>query len=120
MIIKQIIVEHWERILMILGPVATWFFTKRPFQEKDLKKEEIAIETSSSEVVSKNLMIYQAMLDDIEKRYQQQLRDRDIEISSLRKTNGIMKIEISDLNSKVDELSKTVAELNELIHKYEL
>ena len=117
MIIKQIIVEHWERIVMILGPVATWFFTKRPFQKKHLKEKDINIDAASSEVVSKNLILYQQMLDDIDERYQKQLESRDLHIALLERENIDLKMQISVLQNKVQDLETKVKKINRYIEK---
>lgn len=80
-----------------IGLVLTWLFTKRHFQKKNLKLKDGEIEDQGANVVSKNLKIYQNMLDDIEKRYEAKLAQRDLEIKLL--------------NEKIDKLIKKVAKL---------
>ena len=91
-----------ETILPYIAPaitgVATYFATRGKYK-KDLKAMEVATHSNQSDVVSKNLELYQNMLDDIEQRYEEQIRKRDAQISVLE--------------GKVKELNKLVSDLNE-------
>lgn len=111
----KFLTENWEKIAIILGPVVTWIFTKRPFQKKDLEEKEVNISISASDVISRNLQLYQKMLDDIEERYQKQLKDRDLEISRLEKENVKLQEKVDDLSYQVKRLMNHVKELDDLI-----
>lgn len=104
--------RYWDKLLIPISTLVTWFFTKRSFEKKDLKLKDVNIDSSSSEVVSKNLEIYQRMLDDVDERYQTQLKNRDLEIKLLEQENANLKIKVSDLTNKVEGLIENVKELD--------
>lgn len=115
--ILQLIFSNWELISLPLTGALGWFFTKRHFETRELKQADISIDSSSSDVVSKNLDLYQRMLDDVEERYQMKLSLRDIEIDNLEKENATLKIEVSNLSGKIDELVKQITRMDEQIKK---
>lgn len=90
--------EQLAQISMYLLPpitmLLTWVLTKRHFQKKDLQLKDGDIEAQTSDIISKNIKIYQDMLDDIEARYEAKLAKRDLEIKHLE--------------AKVDKLIKEV------------
>ena len=80
--------------------VLTWFLTKRHFQKRDLALKDKDIEESTSDIISKNIKIYQDMLDDIEHRYEVKLKQRDEEINALHKVVKELKIEVEKLKKR--------------------
>ena len=113
--ILQFLFSNWEFISLPITGALGWFFTKRHFESRDLKEADISINSNSSDVVSKNLELYQRMLDDIEERYQAKVNSRDVEIKNLEKENTQLKITVSDLSGKVDNLIKEITRLDKLI-----
>jgi hypothetical protein len=78
--------ELITKLAVYLSPltlILTWVLTKRHFQQKDLQLKDKDIESQSSDIISKNIKIYQDMLDDIEARYEAKLIKRDEEIKEL-------------------------------------
>tara|TARA_R110000772_G_scaffold10312_1_gene33037 strand:+ start:526 stop:816 length:291 start_codon:yes stop_codon:yes gene_type:complete len=80
--------------------VVTWFLTKRHFQVKDLELKDKDIESQSSDNISKNIKIYQDMLDDIEARYDASILRRDKQIKQLKLEVQNLTIEIQKLKDK--------------------
>jgi len=97
---------------LILIPLITWLFTKRHFQKKDLKDRDVNTESNQSEIVSKNLELYQRMLDDIEKRYEERIFKSDKEKEELEMI-------ILELQTIIKDLEKTVKELQELNYEFD-
>ena len=81
MTISNLVSENIISIIVtsLIGAIS-WFGSKRYFQDKELKAKDLENDNSQSNVVAQNLKLYQAMLDDIEKRYEDQLAKRDIKI----------------------------------------
>lgn len=67
-----------------LPGIVSWFIIKRHFQKRELKQADANIDTTTSDVVSKNLDLYQRMLDDIDERYQFSLQEHKKEIQELK------------------------------------
>ena len=86
-------------VILQASPITliTWFFTKRHFQKVELKKETTEAESLSSDVIVKNLDIYQKFLDDLEKRYEEKLAKRDLEIERLESEVEKLKLRIQEL-----------------------
>ena len=82
------------KAIVISSPVSliTWFFTKRYFQDAQLKEANARAEGTQADVIVKNLEIYQNMLDDVERRYEAKLLQRDTEIEYLE--NKIRDLEL--------------------------
>lgn len=95
-------------IVTLASPVITsivvWFFTKRHFQAKDLKQKDVHIEGDQADVFSKNLKIYQDMLDDVEKRYEDKLLKRDEEIQLLEEKILTLETLIQNLKTEIETL----------------
>lgn len=115
--IIQLLFSNWELLSIPITGALGWFFTKRHFESRELKEADISINSNSSDVVSKNLELYQRMLDDIEDRYQAKVSSRDIEIKKLEQENAELKISVSDLSGRVDNLIKEITRLDKLIKK---
>lgn len=67
----------------IISGIITWFASKRYFQKIELKKAETEAEGTVSDVLSRNIGIYQNMLDDLEKRYEERITKLDGEIKEI-------------------------------------
>lgn len=82
--INRLVTDNITSIIItsIIGGIS-WFGSKRYFQDKELKAKDLENDNSQSNVVAQNLKLYQAMLDDIERRYEDQLSKRDIRIKVL-------------------------------------
>lgn len=95
------ILYNWEIIVaLIVSPLITWVFVKRHYQKRDLKDKDVIIESNQSDVVSKNLDLYQKMLDDIEMRYEEKLKKRDLEIEFLEKEVAELKERLKLLENR--------------------
>lgn len=114
MIIDWLLNNIFQIITIITIPI-TWLVSKRHFQKRDLKKEDITIESNQSEIVSKNLDLYQRMLDDIEKRYENRIFKSDAERLKLEKDIKNLKLLVQELETKANELEITVHSLNHQI-----
>lgn len=97
----QWILENYEILSIPITSFTSWYFTKRHFQSRELKQTDTNIDSSTSDVVSKNLDLYQRMLDDVEARYEE--RDR-------KATDRIKQLE-----NKIDELMTEIAKLEKII-----
>lgn len=86
-------------LISMLSVPITWFFTKRHFQKSEVKKAESEANSSIADVMSKNIGIYQNMLEDVEKRYEEKLAKRDEEIEKLE-------LEIEKLKQRITDLEK--------------
>ncbi len=117
------ITEYLPVISTLLVPVSaivTWYYVKRHFQARELKLKDVSIESNTSEVVSKNLELYQRMLDDLDERTQEALkkayeRIKELEIENqlkdemierINKERAEMKITISEMKAELEKLKK--------------
>lgn len=96
----SIIVEILKT-LALSSPVGiiTWFFTKRNMEKAQVKQAQASAEGTQADVIVKNLEIYQNMLDDVEKRYEVKLAQRDNEILYLE-------TKIKELELRIRHLEK--------------
>ena len=63
-------------IAPLVSSLVTWYLTKRKFQKTQEEETRTAI-------LAQNLDIYQDMLNDLEARYRQQIKERDEYIKEL-------------------------------------
>lgn len=105
---EWILTNYPTVIALIIAPVITWFFVKRHFQERELKLKDTLIDSSQSDVVSKNLEIYQRMLDDVENRYQVRIEGLDEIIEKQRSEIEKMESEILDLKDRIRHLESLI------------
>ncbi len=83
--IEKFFENHTTTVIIgSLTGVFSWFFTKRHIEEKNLKQADANIDSTMVEVVSKNLSLYQRMIDDIDEKYQASLLSYKQEIESLK------------------------------------
>lgn len=75
------------------GSALTYLVSRRHFQKKELKQAEVILESSTAEVIGKNLSIYQQMLDDLEKRYKARIDSYEKDIERLMEKIHEMKRE---------------------------
>jgi chaperonin cofactor prefoldin len=96
--------KNFGEILLQASPIGllTWYFTKRHFQKIDLKKATTEVEGLSSDVIIKNLDIYQNLLDDVERRYEVKLEKRDLEIKILENRCEEFKKRIEALEKEIN------------------
>ncbi len=106
-------------IITIILPLIGWFGSKKYFQDRELKSKDIENDSGISEVLHKNLNLYQRMLDDIEERYEDKLAKRDIDIENLEnKVESLdteiilLEEEISDLETKISKLKAKIKKLD--------
>lgn len=93
--------DNIQFIYVIISSLLAWFFTKRHFQNRELKSKDIHIDSQSSDLIQKNLSLYQNMIDDIERRYEEKIARLDAEILKLED-------EISRLKEEIIKLKKDV------------
>ena len=103
----------------VIIPLVAWFGSKRYFQAKDLKSKDIENDSGISEVLNKNLDLYQRMLDDIEERYENTLSKRDEEIKVLEGKAVDLDTEIKLLKEEIEDLEIKIAKLKVKINKLE-
>jgi len=96
-----------------LSGVVIWFVSKKRYQEKDLKDRDVNTESNQSEIVSKNLELYQRMLDDIEKRYEERIFKSDKEKEELEQI-------IKELKQIISELEQALIESRNLNYELEV
>ena len=100
----EFIKEHLELLLsFVFGPLITWFFVKRHYQKRDLASRDI-------ELISENLKLYQGMIDDIEKRYEETLNKRNEQILELEN-------QIDELKEQIVILKDEIQTLKEFLNK---
>ena len=64
-------------LTVIVVPAATWFFTKRHFQSRELANKDL-------DVLKGHLNIYNSMITDIERTKDNQISELMLEIKRLR------------------------------------
>lgn len=87
--------------LYMLSPLGflTYFAYTKHMNKKELISKDIEIESDKSQVIVKNLEIYQNMIDDLEKRYEDKLKQRDAEIEFLETKIKSLELRIRDLEN---------------------
>lgn len=107
------IINNYQILLAPITGLIIWFGKDKLIFKKDLKDRDINTESNQSEIVSKNLELYQRMLDDIEKRYEERIFKSDKEKQELEKI-------ILELKEIIKELKQALLESNDLNHELEL
>lgn len=90
-------------VYSFLSNIVIWFATKRHFQKRKLKMQDISISSDQTDLVYKNIELYQKMIDDIETRYQENIKKRDQEIAELEEELRLMKIERDKERTKFEQ-----------------
>tara|TARA_R110000796_G_scaffold236214_1_gene355461 strand:+ start:32444 stop:32827 length:384 start_codon:yes stop_codon:yes gene_type:complete len=113
----QWLIDNYQIISLPVIAIITWFSKGKIMNEKDLKDRDNNIESNQSEIVSKNLELYQRMLDDIEKRYEERILKSDKEIEDLEQIITELKFTIKELEDLNNELKlKALKFNNEIIN----
>jgi hypothetical protein len=122
----QWLIDNYQIISLPVIAIITWFFKGKIMNEKDLKDRDNNIESNQSEIVSKNLELYQRMLDDIEKRYEERILKSDKEIEDLEQIIIELKFtikELEDLNNEIKlkalKFNNEIINLKNRIEQYE-
>jgi|SRR5690606_27555778 len=104
--LQEFLSTNWQAILTIIGGVIAWIY-KRPIakwmlkqNKADVRSTEASTESTTVENLGKSLNIYIALIDDIEKRYEEKLKKRDLEIKRLE--DYIIELE-EKLNRHINE-----------------
>ncbi len=122
------------KLLPFVVPIATLFigvYKDKIFKKLNIKAKEKEVDLSSTDVIEKNLQLYQTMLDDYAKRKEaedviQQKRIEKLETKvetfgkenfQLKSEKSELKFEKSELKIMVDELKKQVEKLTEIVNK---
>lgn len=111
----QWLVDNLFQVITVITIPITWFVSKRHSQKRDLKSQDVAIESNQSKIVSQNLDLYQKMLDDIERRYEDRIFKSDAEKLKLEEDIKNLKLLVQKLETKANELEMTVHSLNHQI-----
>lgn len=94
------LVENVESIIspLIVG-VITWLFSKRHYQTRELKSQDL-------DILSKNVAAYQNLLDDLDKRYEERIQRLEAyykeEIATLEKHIVKLENELKDLRNEYE------------------
>mgnify|MGYP003670637922 FL=1 len=122
----QWLIDNYQILSLPVIAIFTWFFKGKVMNEKDLKDRDNNIESNQSEIVSKNLELYQRMLDDIEKRYEERILKSDKEIEDLEQIIIELKFtitELEDLNNEIKlkalKFNNEIINLKNRIEQYE-
>jgi hypothetical protein len=110
MTILDWVLSNLFEILTTIGIPITWVVTKKHFQKRDLKDRDVSTESNQAEVISQNLGLYQLMIDDIKKRYNEEIQEAYGKIDSLE---AIIK-ELREANKMLD--AKLYSFSNQLIN----
>lgn len=106
-------------IVIIIIPAITWLGYNRFIQQREIKSKDIDNDFGISEVLHKNLNLYQRMLDDIEERYESKLNKRDSDIKNLENKVNSLDNEIILLEDEIFELEAKIERLKCKIKKLE-
>lgn len=110
-------VENKEWFAGVIGTVVAFFGGKK-LRERELKEKDVSIESNQTIILSENLKLYQTMLDDIDNRYDKNLKKteeaylKEIETIHKKHAEEILRIsnkykeEIDNLRQVIDKLKK--------------
>lgn len=105
-----------ENILLLIAPITSvfvWIFAKRHYQKLDLKEKSVNINDISTDVLLKNFTLHLKMIDDIERRYEAELKKSEVKMKEMedRYEEQLRKnqIKITGLEEKIQDL-KTLLE----------
>lgn len=107
----QFLLEHWNSILAVLGPITAWI-AGRKMQKIQIKKEEAESDISQIRVLAENLKMYQELLDDAEARFKAVRIELENELAE-------MKILNQELRKVISEQEKYIKKLKLKIDNYE-
>lgn len=100
-VMLEFLKEHLQWITpTVLIPLITWLARDKYIADQKLKTTKLEQDDSSSDIISKNLGLYQRMLDDVESRYEDKLSKRDLYIQNLE--------------NEIEELRKRIKKLEEI------
>jgi len=93
------ILENLSWLIPAAGIPITWLFSKRKYQQRELKSQDV-------DIMSKNITVYQTLLDDLEQRYEDRLKKLEEyyqnEIDNLEKKMLKLKSELETLKKKYE------------------
>lgn len=105
-------VENWVLIVTnVITPVLT-FFTTRRLNENKLDKLKTELENLKIVNVSKNLEIYQEIIDDLNEKFKERINEYALEIDELKTLN-------EELRKLVRDQGRIISRLEEKLAKYE-
>lgn len=95
-----------DNLLLIIttigGPVATFYFSRRHYQEKELKSQDLKNDGMTATILEGNLKIYQTLVDDLKIRidhFIKLLSEKEQEIQKLH-------MELNSLRDRIRELER--------------
>ncbi|MFC6858793.1 hypothetical protein [Zunongwangia atlantica] len=132
--IAIITLDSLIKLLPFVVPIATLLlgvYKDKIFEKLNLKAKEKEVDLSSTDVIEKNLQLYQTMLDDYAKRKEAEdkIQVKRIEclegkIEKVGKENfelksekSELKFEKSELEISIDNLKRQVEKLTDLVNK---
>lgn len=107
-----------ENILLLIAPITSVFvylFTKRHYQKLDLKEKTVNINDISTDVLLKNFTLHLKMIDDIERRYEAELKKSE---AKMREMEEKYEEELRKNQLKITGLEEKIQELKILLEKH--
>lgn len=109
----KFIAENWEIIFAIVSPIITFFATKgiKDTQLVTLKEELESVKIIN---VSKNLEIYQEIINDLNSKFKERITEYSLEIEELKTLNEELRKLVKDQGLIITRLEEKLAQYEKL------
>ena len=97
-----------------IGAVATFLagiYKDRILNALNIKKMKKEVDSSTSDVIEKNLKLYQEMIDDLDERHNKRIDTLEASVDKMRVENESLR---KDRDNKASEVSKLREEIHEI------
>jgi len=98
------IAEHWEKVLIPIAGIVTWFFTKKDAQRIAREKSEADVTGANLGNVTDTFKVYQNLINDLELRFKAQLEDLQTDIDELRTVNNELRAAVNRQEQYISKL----------------
>lgn len=109
----KFIVENWELMTAVISPIITFFATKN-IKNTELNTLKEELETIKIDNVSKNLEIYQGIIDDLNEKFKQRIHEYSVEIEELKVLNDELRKIVRDQGFLITRLEQKLAKYEKL------
>ena len=109
----DLITEHWDKVVAGIGAVAA-FFAGRKQKQIAIKKSKAELEGVEVKGVAQNVELYQALIDDLSKRFQSRVDELEDDLERIKSLNEELRKAISDQEVYIKKLKRKIQEYEEL------
>lgn len=107
------ILENWDKIFMVLGPIASFLLGKE-LKKLQVKKASAEVEESQLNNISSNFKVYQDLINDLEVRFKNRISDLELDLDKMKTLNSELRKAISNQEKYIKKLQAKLEEYEKL------